>query len=393
MTTGPGRPVRAISNAVRTVASSLSGSVTRKMCLATEPMMEGTGASWNASVPMALRGTWPQITTIGMESAMQSRIGVTVLVAPGPDVTMAHADAAAGARVTRGHEARALLVGGHDERHLRLALLRAVFVEAEHGVVGRQDGAARVAENRGYTLVRQYLHDHLGAGHLLTGERMARWRARPACRRGHGHVILGGFAIGAGEPSSLQMSKVANRYSGRHARASHKSQETCVISSPSTCRTRPARSPASRACSRTRGYNIESLSVAATDDPSVSRVTLVTKGADGVILQIVNQLNKLIDVVAVEDLTRGEHIERELVVLKLRVEPQLIDSVRGYVVRAGGRVLEPSPEGFVVELTASKPRSTSSSPISGERTEHRRSGALRRARGRAATRGALHVVR
>src|SRR6478752_9376009 len=90
----------------------------------------------------------------------------------------------------------------------------------------------------------------------------------------------------------------------------------------------------------TRGYNIESLSVAATDDPLVSRVTLVTKGADGVILQIVNQLNKLIDVVAVEDLTRGEHIERELVVLKLRVEPQLIDSVRGYVVRAGGRVLE-----------------------------------------------------
>ena len=89
----------------------------------------------------------------------------------------------------------------------------------------------------------------------------------------------------------------------------------------------------------TRGYNIESLSVAATNDPLVSRVTLVTTGADGVILQIVNQLNKLIDVVAVEDLTRGEHIERELVVLKLRVEPPLVDSVRGYVVRAGGRVL------------------------------------------------------
>src|SRR6476659_1044764 len=83
MTTGPGRPVRAISNAVRTVVSSLSGSVTRKMCLATEPMMEDTGASWNASDPMALLGTWPQMTTMGMESAMQSRIGVTVLVAPG----------------------------------------------------------------------------------------------------------------------------------------------------------------------------------------------------------------------------------------------------------------------------------------------------------------------
>ena len=142
----------------------------------------------------------------------------------------------------------------------------------------------------------------------------------------------------------------------------------------------------------TRGYNIESLSVAATDDPSVSRVTLVTQGADGVILQIVNQLNKLIDVVAVEDLTRGEHIERELVVLKLRVEPQLIDSVRGYVVRAGGRVLEPSPEGFVVELTASEAEVNLFVTDLGERTdivEVVRSGAL--AVGRNAR--ALHVVR
>ena len=142
----------------------------------------------------------------------------------------------------------------------------------------------------------------------------------------------------------------------------------------------------------TRGYHIESLSVGATDDPSVSRVTLVTQGADGVILQIVNQLNKLIDVVAVEDLTRGEHIERELVVLKLRVEPQLIDSVRGYVVRAGGRVLEPSPEGFVVELTASEAEVNQFVTDLGERTdivEVVRSGAL--AVGRNAR--ALHVVR
>ena len=87
MTTGPGRPVRAISNAVRIVASSFVGSVTRNTCLATEPMMLATGASWNASLPIAAVGTWPQITTIGIESAMQSRTGVTVLVAPGPDVT------------------------------------------------------------------------------------------------------------------------------------------------------------------------------------------------------------------------------------------------------------------------------------------------------------------
>ncbi len=87
MTTGPGRPVRAISNAVRMVASSFVGSVTRNMCLATAPMIEGTGASWNASVPIAAVATWPQITTMGMESAMQSRTGVTVFVAPGPEVT------------------------------------------------------------------------------------------------------------------------------------------------------------------------------------------------------------------------------------------------------------------------------------------------------------------
>ena len=62
----------------------------------------------------------------------------------------------------------------------------------------------------------------------------------------------------------------------------------------------------------TRGYNIESLSVAPTDDPTVSRLTLVTKGSEGVIQQIANQLNKLVDVVSIEDMTRGEHLEREL---------------------------------------------------------------------------------
>ncbi len=104
----------------------------------------------------------------------------------------------------------------------------------------------------------------------------------------------------------------------------------------------------------TRGYNIESLTVAATDDPTVSRITLVTRGSDAVLQQIANQLLKLIDVVGVEDLADGEHIERELVLLKLRLEPGESDAVRGYVVRAGGRVLDPSPEGFVVELTASE---------------------------------------
>src|SRR6201990_1491038 len=86
----------------------------------------------------------------------------------------------------------------------------------------------------------------------------------------------------------------------------------------------------------TRGYNIESLSVAPTDDPTVSRLTLVTTGLDPGIQQIVNQLNKLVDVVNVLDMTRGEHLERELVLLKLRIPVADADGVRGLVVRSGG---------------------------------------------------------
>jgi acetolactate synthase-1/3 small subunit len=104
----------------------------------------------------------------------------------------------------------------------------------------------------------------------------------------------------------------------------------------------------------TRGYNIESLSVAPTDDPTVSRLTLVTKGSEAVIQQIANQLHKLVDVVSVEDMTLGEHLERELVLLKLRIQPERTDAVRGYIVRTGGRVLDPAADGFIAELTASE---------------------------------------
>ena len=86
----------------------------------------------------------------------------------------------------------------------------------------------------------------------------------------------------------------------------------------------------------------------------MSRITLVTRGSDSVVQQIISQLNKLIDVVSVEDMTQGEHIERELVLLKLKVRLEQSDAVRGYVVRAGGRVLDPASDGFIVELTASE---------------------------------------
>jgi acetolactate synthase-1/3 small subunit len=142
----------------------------------------------------------------------------------------------------------------------------------------------------------------------------------------------------------------------------------------------------------TRGYNIESLSVAPTDDPTVSRITLVTTGSDAVIQQISNQLLKLIDVVGVEDLTDGEHYERELVLLKLRLRPEQVDAARGHTVRAGGRVLDPAPEGFIVELTASEIEVNGfvrDMGARGEILEVVRSGAL----GVSRTQRSLHLVR
>src|SRR5436305_14206449 len=67
-----------------------------------------------------------------------------------------------------------------------------------------------------------------------------------------------------------------------------------------------------------RGYNIESLTVAPTEDPTMSRMTVVTSGSDDVIEQITKQLNKLIEVVKVVDLPEGTHIERELMLAKVR---------------------------------------------------------------------------
>ena len=160
--------MRAISNAVRTVASSLVGSVTRKTCLATAPMMLGTGASWNASVPIAVVATWPQMTTMGTESAWLSRTGVTVLVAPGTGSHQRDADPAARARVPGRHESGALLVRGNDERHRRLVVL----VVAEYGVVNRQYRAAAVAENGVHALVGQDLDEHFRTRHAGAGQRM-----------------------------------------------------------------------------------------------------------------------------------------------------------------------------------------------------------------------------
>lgn len=103
-----------------------------------------------------------------------------------------------------------------------------------------------------------------------------------------------------------------------------------------------------------RGYNIESLSVAPTQDATVSRVTLVTTGSDAVIAQINAQLLKLVDVVGVEDMTSGDHLARELLLIKLQLPPQHIEAVGGLLRRVGGRVLSTNPSSYIIEVTTTE---------------------------------------
>jgi acetolactate synthase I/III small subunit len=100
-----------------------------------------------------------------------------------------------------------------------------------------------------------------------------------------------------------------------------------------------------------RGYNIESLTVAPTEDPSLSRMTLVTSGSDQIIEQITKQLNKLIDVVKLIDLAESAHIERELMLIKIRTTEKNRAEVRSMAEIFRGRVLDISPETYVIEMT------------------------------------------
>ncbi len=101
-----------------------------------------------------------------------------------------------------------------------------------------------------------------------------------------------------------------------------------------------------------RGYNIESLNVAPTDDPTVSRLTLVTTGTDAVIAQVVNQSLKLVDVVNVDDLTSDAHVERELLLLKLKVTAVKRDALLTVIDKVGGELACDDHGTIVIELTA-----------------------------------------
>jgi len=100
-----------------------------------------------------------------------------------------------------------------------------------------------------------------------------------------------------------------------------------------------------------RGYNIESLNVAPTEDPTMSRMTIVTSGSDDVIEQINKQLNKLVDVVTVMDLTDGDHIERELMLVKVLAQGEAREELKRIADIFRGRIIDVSDKTYTIELT------------------------------------------
>jgi acetolactate synthase I/III small subunit len=100
-----------------------------------------------------------------------------------------------------------------------------------------------------------------------------------------------------------------------------------------------------------RGYNIESLTVAATEDASLSRMTLVTSGSEEVVDQIVKQLNKLIDVVKLVDLMDCPHIERELMLVKVHTNEKTREEIKNVADIFRGKIIDVTPVSYVVEIT------------------------------------------
>jgi acetolactate synthase-1/3 small subunit len=102
-----------------------------------------------------------------------------------------------------------------------------------------------------------------------------------------------------------------------------------------------------------RGYNIETLTVAPTEDLSLSRLTIVTSGTDEVIEQITKQLNKLVDVIKVVDLSEAAHIERELMLIKVRATGKDREEIKRMADIFRGRIIDVAESTYVIELTGS----------------------------------------
>ncbi|MDR0588163.1 MAG: acetolactate synthase small subunit [Burkholderiales bacterium] len=100
-----------------------------------------------------------------------------------------------------------------------------------------------------------------------------------------------------------------------------------------------------------RGYNIESLTVAVTEDATMSRMTITTNGHESVIEQITKQLNKLVEVIKVVDLTEGNHIEREMMLVKVRAVGKDRDEMKRMADIFRGSIIDVTEKSYTIELT------------------------------------------
>ena len=101
----------------------------------------------------------------------------------------------------------------------------------------------------------------------------------------------------------------------------------------------------------TRGYNIESLNVAATDDKNLSRVTLVVKGTDKAIAQLNSQLSKLVDVISINDMTLGDYFERELLIVKMQLNAGADEVILPIINEYKGEIIDDSIDSFTIQLS------------------------------------------
>ena len=100
-----------------------------------------------------------------------------------------------------------------------------------------------------------------------------------------------------------------------------------------------------------RGFNIESLNVAETNDPDISRMTIVTRGDDKKIEQVTKQLNKLVDIIKVSDLTEEGFVDRELILVKMNAEPRVREEILRIVEIFRAKVVDVSSVTYTVEIT------------------------------------------
>lgn len=103
-----------------------------------------------------------------------------------------------------------------------------------------------------------------------------------------------------------------------------------------------------------RGYNIETLTVAPTEDKTLSRMTIVTSGSDDVIEQITKHLNRLIEVVKVMDLTEGTHVERELMLIKVLAISKEREEIKRTTDIFRGNIIDSTNKIYIIELTGKK---------------------------------------